>query len=370
MTAMRHAAAQLVTIGLALALGGPLLSCRQVQPKSTASQPITKRADNDIIFSHAQHAKEDVECDSCHEGVEGAKDLSQVHRPNKETCADCHEVEEKETCKTCHRNVEQPGRLPRRSPTPRLVFSHASHIERGAECVACHTSAMVSNDLASIQRPRMRSECFSCHNHLADYRALRCKDCHEALSDFPIKFVSQFNHEGDFLHEHGRWAHSQPDLCATCHRQSYCADCHSQRAVLRPSVKLAEQVGQRFIHRGDWVTRHAVEAHANPQSCTRCHSNKSCNDCHSARGVSATTGQPGARSPHPPDWLNPASPNNHGLAARRQIVQCAGCHDQGSRTNCIDCHKTRQRGGVGINPHPPGWDRNGKNSNAMCKLCH
>jgi len=82
-----------------------------------------------------------------------------------------------------------------------------------------------------------------------------------------------------------------------------------------------------------------------------------------------TMNTPGAR-PHPADWMNPVSPNNHGLAARRNIVSCAGCHDRGVSSNCVLCHRV---GGAGGNPHPGGRPRgreSEKNSNKMCRICH
>jgi hypothetical protein len=333
-------------------------------PKATAArQP-------EIIFSHAKHQEQEVPCETCHAGTAASTALDRRHSPKMAVCGECHDVEEQSGCKKCHRNPEEPGELPRAPSTKHLVFSHAAHVKRAKDCLACHAGAVVARDLAEVPRPRMRADCFDCHNHMGDYRALRCKGCHESLSRYPIRFVSQFNHEGNFLGEHGRQARGNSDLCATCHGQSFCADCHAgQRATVLPSVKRAEEVGRQFIHRGDWLGQHALRSRAEPGQCIRCHSPKSCDSCHRARGVSVTSGSTG-RSPHPADWLSPGSPNSHGREARRRITQCAGCHDRGAASNCIRCHRSAAKGGLGLNPHPPGWSRGGKDSDQVCQLCH
>jgi hypothetical protein len=86
-----------------------------------------------------------------------------------------------------------------------------------------------------------------------------------------------------------------------------------------------------------------------------------------ARGVSAN--RVGARNPHPPGWVgsNPNARSFHGREARRDILLCASCHDQGPATNCIRCHKV---GGFGGNPHPGGWRSTQSESSTMCRYCH
>jgi len=65
---------------------------------------------------------------------------------------------------------------------------------------------------------------------------------------------------------------------------------------------------------------------------------------------------------------NSAAPEFHGRAARRDIVACAGCHDQGPATNCIGCHRV---GAYGGNPHPRGWMSAGTDrQQGMCRYCH
>ena len=52
-------------------------------------------------------------------------------------------------------------------------------------------------------------------------------------------------------------------------------------------------------------------------------------------------------------------------------VSCAGCHDQGASSTCVQCHRV---GGVGGNPHPVSWlarhRRAELSTNPMCLACH
>jgi hypothetical protein len=180
-----------------------------------------------------------------------------------------------------------------------------------------------------------------------------------------LKPVSDFSHQGDFLRTHGAMARQRAETCATCHDQTKCAECHA--ATTRPfkaEIQFPEEVESRFVHRGDFLSRHPIEAAADPASCRRCHGSGYCRSCHEFQGVAP--GVAGGRNPHPSSFFA-----QHGSAARQNIVACAGCHDQGAAAICVQCHRP---GGIGGNPHPPGWA--GKHSpsdvskNRMCRACH
>ena len=114
--------------------------------------------------------------------------------------------------------------------------------------------------------------------------------------------------------------------CAFCHAPAYCAQCHaSATAPMRTEIRFPEKVQSDFIHRADFVSRHQIEAAANPASCKKCHGSYFCDSCHSEQGISARTLNP--RDPHPiPAWTTKGSGNFHGDAARANIVACSGCH--------------------------------------------
>jgi hypothetical protein len=77
----------------------------------------------------------------------------------------------------------------------------------------------------------------------------------------------------------------------------------------------------------------------------------------------------GANNPHPPGWVgaDTRSSDFHGSHARRDILSCAGCHEQGPATNCIRCHTV---GAYGGNPHPSGWQSARGRQSSMCRYCH
>ena len=91
----------------------------------------------------------------------------------------------------------------------------------------------------------------------------------------------------------------------------------------RSRSECRRSIDRRFVHRGDFVVRHAIEAESQPARCLRCHTAESCDACHVARGVSAN--RLGAQNPHPPGWVgtNPNTRSFHGREARRDILACA-----------------------------------------------
>ncbi len=350
-------------------LGGAALSLLGGCSASVRVAPAGQEPPDSILFSHSVHADQPVPCGSCHRGAEQADDLRARHSPKKEICAACHEVDKARFCGKCHSQPSRPRALPRAARDGHYRFSHRQHLAAGGDCLSCHAGAAVAPTLAQVPRPRMRQDCLSCHVHKEQFAALRCQTCHLSLSLLPIEALAGFSHEGgDYLAEHGKQARGGADLCQTCHTQSFCADCHSSRGLALPSVRLAERTDRQLIHRGDFLSQHALRARADPGGCHRCHSPKACARCHRASGVSASAS--GARSPHPPDWLSPASPNNHGVEARLRITQCAACHDRGALSNCVRCHKSVARGGLGLRPHPPGFDRGDPRSEEVCRVCH
>ncbi|MFL5426132.1 MAG: hypothetical protein ACJ783_13945, partial [Myxococcales bacterium] len=77
-------------------------------------------------------------------------------------------------------------------------------------------------------------------------------------------------------------------------------------------------------------------------------------------------------NPHPSGWAIPGTGTAfHGDAARRDILNCASCHDQGAQSICVTCHRS---GGPGGNPHPSGFLSRHNLSEAAtdgrCAICH
>lgn len=318
-----------------------------------------------LRFSHARHATAKVECIVCHEGVYDATDLGTRHLPREATCLGCHREEKQEgRCATCHADVA--AIQPRPPPDPHLTFGHARHLELvNEDCSRCHTS--LPEPGAPHEPPTMAS-CLSCHEHQEEYDRGTCGTCHEDLWARPLRPVSPFTHDGGFLRGHASAARSKSAACSQCHDQTFCSDCHARTTPILPQLRHSERVDRLFLHRDDFVARHALEANADPASCARCHTVRSCEGCHDARNLAPGGTNP--RNPHPAGWVFPGGVAFHGDSARRDIGSCAACHDRGGLADCVDCHRS---GGIGGNPHPPEFlsrHPNVDRTNPVCLGCH
>lgn len=314
-------------------------------------------------FPHKAHLTETacttngcLSCNTCHTpSGEGRKNKL----PPVSICTDCHR-------KDAARAVSVLRVAPPRPSGP-IVFDHDQHLAmpsiRG-QCVGCH-AGVVEPERSSI--PSM-SQCFSCHEHQEQWDTAQCTPCHaqrDLKQTLPRTFL---RHDQNFARRHGALAMEQQKLCQSCHTQADCDGCHDSVQGLSIERRMPERIERNFVHRGDFLSVHAIEAQAEPARCLRCHEQKSCDGCHTARGVSGALIN--GRNPHPPGWVgvNTQSLNFHGRAARRDIVSCAGCHDQGPATNCIQCHRV---GGAGGNPHPAGrWPSAASVNEPMCRYCH
>lgn len=291
-------------------------------------------------FSHKPHIASGIACASCHEGISGKDSLA----PTKISV----------DCSSCHEAAKVKSPKGEWAPTSALLFSHKNHIERtSGDCNTCH-SQISKNKLPG------HKECLTCHGK--DYDDVNCRKCHSDLGSMDIVPISDYSHTTNWMQRHKLVASKDKEVCAKCHEQSFCSNCHNIRDDMRQSEKFPEDVERKMIHRADYRTRHPIEARANSASCMRCHDIRSCLDCHRREAV--TTGV--ANYPHPAGWMSAGSADFHGRVARQDIVLCASCHENGTATNCVVCH----RSGSGNNPHPPGWSTSISQSATVCKSCH
>jgi hypothetical protein len=338
----------------------------------TAKGTAEKKAENPpYIFPHSPHVENDVKCLVCHAGVDDAGKLDPAVRhvkldPKSKVCADCHEAADLAKIS-----------VPKRKNEYRLTFSHADHVfQVDGKCQTCHQRLPEKGD-AEAPKPPM-SACTGCHNHEEDFAQAKCSPCHVDLRAYPLKPISEYAHKGDFKRNHGALARTSANACATCHDQTFCTDCHSPATTpAGPALRWPEQVERDFIHRGDFVSRHMIEAGANPSSCAKCHGTAFCESCHRMQGVASAPGTiytTGGAPPHPAGWSDGAQ---HGVAARRNIATCSGCHSSNADQLCVMCHRdvdpSTPNDGVSRNPHPSGFlkrndsDDKGK---AVCRVCH
>jgi hypothetical protein len=339
----------------ALVLG----ACKSGQKLKASSGPPPERTFENTNFPHSFHGGFD--CDTCHDAKSWNK-LGDYKAPTVEKCSECHDADETHT----------PKPAPARTDYA-FTFSHLTHLEgplkdRKDACAVCH-SALPEPGVKVKTTPPMTA-CTGCHKHEVDVLEARCRPCHASLKEYglkPLEQFTEFSHAGNFIKDHGRLAKNSAETCAQCHDQTYCAQCHATATLpMRPEIRFPENVTSDFIHRGHYVSRHHLDAERDPASCRKCHGSNFCDSCHQEQRLSPRSLNP--RDPHPPNWVRR---DMHGDAARKNIITCAGCHDQGASSICVACH---QVGGVGGNPHPAGWSGKHKLSdvpkNVACRACH
>jgi hypothetical protein len=308
-------------------------------------------------FPHRAHAVAGVSCARCHAGIDAPG--TGLHLPTAASCtAGCHvRPHDPRPCLGCHATPGTAAALA--EAKAHLRFDHARHASSAAgNCMRCHDGVAVD---AARLRPPMAT-CFRCHD---DARAARtCGTCHRDLPEEGTLPQSHLAHEGDWLREHGARAASSGDLCSACHRESFCAGCHGRTAPVVPAALRLADPGRASVHRAGFAARHALEARSAPGACSGCHAPERCAACHVERRVTGT----GLGSPHPPGWVGLAGADNrHGREARRDPAGCASCHGGAGEQLCVRCHA---EGGIGGNPHPPGWSSRQPRSALPCRLCH
>ena len=374
-----------------------------------------------IVFSHKQHidlttkdyAAQTKMCASCHYATPGDMRGEEPGMPLEASCLACHaHAEDKKSgqCSKCHTDPSAP--LTYETPDrPRIFYSHARHqerIERIEEkaCDYCHeTSWTEGSDSGGVRltqdvEEKWHNICFKCHLMRTEWEHMNCGKCHGRIDDrIGPRPLSRFHHGGEWLTRHGDELVKRPDglaLCAKCHDRGYCADCHDARDErrVRPELKWPDRPDRAFIHRGDWINRHMIEARVDASYCIRCHAVSSfCVECHQKKGLvigSRASAAAGDRFRYEPSGdpgrilqyhngsyadfvINPASPLHHGRTARRDAALCASCHDYGKRSVCIDCHADsnvvppRIPGG---NPHPVGFKSAIPKTSKPCSYCH
>ncbi len=320
-----------------------------------------------VRFPHREHLglkcggedePECLSCLACHGQI--VKEAAKGH-PASQDCSRCH--------KNSHRiaRVLSAPASPAREQAEQISFDHGLHLQLdaiGGQCITCHGGVVSETEKPHF--PEM-ARCFACHEHKSQWDRGECVPCHR-MADLKGLFPRTFlRHGPGWDRGHAAAALATTVQCQACHTAESCDDCHDVTQGLRVEIRQAEQVHRDFIHPADFLTRHAMEASSEPARCLSCHRTETCDSCHLARGVSA--GRLGADNPHPPGWMGPdsADARHHGRAARRELLSCASCHDQGPMTNCIDCHRV---GGPGGNPHPEGWRSSRTPSEVMCAYCH
>ena len=317
---------------------------------------LLRQPETHFHFSHKLHAKDnEIACLDCHGNIPQTTEVRSRHLPTMEVCTQCHEPEVAGTeCSKCHAEGVALKQVKHQEPIERVVahehtitFSHANHLSRvDNDCLVCHERVLTATHTTDPQLPKM-AVCMTCHQE--DYDNLHCSKCHTDLSDPRYRpQLAHFAHKGDWLRNHQLHAEEQDvTACAQCHTQSFCADCHSGvDNKVKVSTKWPRREDRQLLHRGDYVSRHRIDAQRDVQQCLGCHRIKTCTDCHARSGVRWVQGGPSV-------WGAEGGPRNHPIvnvsghihdrdpasltAIRRNIVMCAACHE-GRRPVCLNCH--------------------------------
>jgi len=378
----RIAHGALLALGLALAVALGLTHAANGQPRPRRATPEGRSA---IIYplqriairmDHAHPAHRALPCVQCHTSAPASRASRDLLIPAESTCNPCHaaqtdrEAPTAARCGTCHVGYGADGTrvVPASTfPAPRLHFSHATHVRLGATCESCHAGVRDTALATRDHLPTMR-QCLTCHGGArsdgacsasspnATPRTTRlapatCTTCHLAEPDgvlrtrfaegmlTPPDWLLGMGHDADWIVRH-RWIGAdQGSACASCHRESECADCHDGR--VRP----------RSVHPNDYLTVHTQEARREPTRCASCHTTQRfCTECHARLGL-ATIAAPAVRATgryHPPaaTWERA-----HALEAKRSLAACVSCH---AERDCVACHGALGIGG-GLSPHPAGF---------------
>ncbi len=271
-----------------------------------------------ITFSHAQHVTmKDVECTTCHAGLDSVEYASAANMPAMNTCTTCHNASKAtNTCEACHTsftNLIPPDHL--------VADFRRDHKQR--------------TRLGSLE-----ASCSTCHTQTF------CADCHDAAS------LMKFGKDGLM---------SEP----------------SPRSSSFDSPK---QMPLQMVHSMNYRYTHGIDAKAKASDCYSCHSEKEfCTPCHqSGDNLTEKSFKPASHLVPNFTTLGVGSGGGeHAVLARRDIESCASCHDvQGGDPTCITCH-TDADGIRGTDPrtHPPGFMRNDEgpwhtDPGATCYNCH
>lgn len=181
------------------------------------------------------------------------------------------------SCTDCHTDLDKVFKA---GKAKNLLFRHEKHFAKGvSDCAMCHPAN--AHEADRINKPTM-ARCFMCHG-----------------------------------------------LSKTAMARGTCATCHPPGAPKTPSSH--EQT--------TWLRTHGATFRSDPQTCSMCHTERSCSSCH------------GLTMPHPAGWKDGA----HVRAFfSSDTGGCARCHPRGpsvaGRDDCDKCHHPQ-------NPVKQSWRR-------------
>ena len=251
-----------------------------------------------------------------------------------------------------------------------LIFSHKFHIEEaGAECDACHQSALTSTTGTDDLLPIMET-CYDCHDE-----EMACIACHEKGEEPDLlqrieNYSVKFNHKlhTDLLEETTKcldchsgiedkdWVNSgmhlvNMDGCMGCHdtpaETEGCYLCHlDDESLIPPS------------HAESWSIMHGIASETEAENCNSCHQDNYCIDCHQGENLDNQS--------HSVEFIA-----THAISWQFRETDCSTCH---TIDYCVECH-VEVNYIIPINHSMDGWTgllhaQEAQTSYDNCSVCH
>jgi hypothetical protein len=262
---------------------------------------------SDLIFSHKLHVQDlGAECAACHEGALTSQSGLDDLLPEMETCYNCHD--EDMDCAACHEQPDDPVLLPR-IDTYNEKFNHEVHAENDIDCAKCHAGVEGKEVVTSgVHLPDM-DNCMQCHQTPAKIEG--CYLCHTRDEQ-----LIPADHSGDWTQSHGMYSESGAQNCNSCHRETYCTDCHQGENLMNEA------------HPPNFIATHPTSYAIGESDCASCHQGRDyCIECHMEvnRVLPANHMMP--------DWNG----HEHAREARANFDNCVVCHTENDMS-CQTCH--------------------------------
>jgi len=347
-----------------------------------------------IKFSHQFHIEQEVMCTDCHSKVENSVNLNESLKPLMSTCANCHDVEDENECSTCHYDNVQVT-FPKKSI--KLLFSHKEHLsQENVSCAKCHVGLdkVDYSFESSAAFPKMET-CNDCHssNGIAKPTNFACESCHISTAEL----VPQNHQTGSFMDMHKFSSKEANANCQMCHDNNFCESCHVATNLINETnsannfyqpysphnyIDNTKQQQISLVHDLNYQFNHGIDAKGKASNCITCHQTETfCAECHNASGFGDFAQEGFLPSSHSKTNFTTFGVGTggglHSELAKRDIENCASCHDtQGADPTCIMCH-TDNDGIKGTNPktHAIGFMKNEEGNwhndfGAVCYNCH
>ncbi|MEW6509641.1 MAG: cytochrome c3 family protein [Bacteroidota bacterium] len=305
-------------------------------PDNIQAAPAPERT---LLFSHAQHAAmKDVECATCHAGLDTVEYAGPANMPGMATCTTCHNnVTATNACESCHTSFT--NLIPANHLAADFKKEHRQMTRLGeleVSCATCHS----------------QNFCAECHGATPlvqlGQSALMADPSPRVApgSDSPRAMELQMVHSMNYRFTHGIDAKAKSADCYTCHSsRDFCAKCHAEGDNLAPGERPAWHLGAGFatLGVGSGGGRHAEFARRDIESCMSCHDVRGgdpvCITCHTdADGIRGT------------------DPRTHPGGFMKEEEEGAWHHDAGA--SCYTCH-------TDMNASP-----NGTPGRGFCGYCH